>query len=132
MRPIIVQKFKRHKKSAGESNLEKRKVTVLVGGQFCSFYSDDSDEYISSLERRANEVISRTARLSGMSSHTSAILSVIYQADALMRTDQERTNHSDKRTETPKIRKNATQASAEDQGQVSVWDLLDNRKKTDE
>lgn len=112
--------------------MEKRKVTVLVGGQFCSFYSDDSDEYIFSLEKRANEVVSRTARLSGMSSHTSAVLSVIYLTDALMRADQQRTNNSDKRNETPKIRKNSSQASAEDQGQLSVWDLLDNRKKTDE
>ncbi len=112
--------------------MEKRKVTVLVGGQFCSFYSDDSDEYISSLEKRANEVISRTARLSGMSSHTSAVLSVIYLTDALMREDQKKTNNSDKRTEILKIRKNTAQVSAEDQGQVSVWDLLDTRKKTDE
>ena len=109
--------------------MEKRRVTVTIGGQRCSFYTDDSDAYISALEQRANEVMRQTAKFSGLSAQTNAILSVIFLTDTLMRAEKEKTEMTERQAEARRIRKNTAKASAEDQGQVSVWDLLDDEKE---
>ena len=111
--------------STEEKTVKKRKVTVTVDGQSCSFYSDDPDVYISALEQRANEVIRQTERFSGASSRTNAVLSVIYLTDALMRSEKENKTKSGNENRRPG--KNNPQPPAEDQGQVSVWELLDDR-----
>ena len=70
--------------------MEKRKVTVMIGGQSCSFYSDDPDEYITALARRANAVMRETSRFSKASAYTNAVLSVISLTDALLRAEREK------------------------------------------
>lgn len=102
--------------------MEKRKVTVRIGGQRCSFISDDPDEYISVLEQRADEVMRQTARFSGLSVQTNALLSVLFLTDRLLRTEQsksaekEHVSKAPARTQIPK---------AAGKAQISVWDLLD-------
>ena len=97
----------------------------MVDGQICSFYSDDSDAYIAALEKRANEVMKQTAKYSGASSHTNAVLSVIFLTDSLMREENEKTENAAGPAESRKNRKNTASSTAEDKGQVSVWELLD-------
>ena len=100
----------------------------MIGGQRCSFYSDDSDAYIAALEERANEVMRRTARFSGISARTNAILSVLYLTDALLRTEQDRTEtQAPRKASNPGKNKALDKASdsAFDKEQISVWDLLD-------
>ena len=87
--------------------MEKRKVTVSIGGQVCSFYSDDPDEYLAALEQRANAVMKQTSRFSGSSACTNAILAVLLLTDRILRAEQK--------------------AAEEDAGQVSIWDLIDDR-----
>jgi len=114
--------------------LEKRKVTVTVGGQKCSFYSDDPDGYIAALEQKANEVMQKTAAFSGQSVYTNAILSVVFLADELMRAEKGNTEKTDlpenpepakKQAEARRTGKNTGKAFREDRRQVSVWELLD-------
>lgn len=119
----------------GELRLEKRKVIVLIGGQPCSFYSDDPDEYISALAQRANAAMRQTAKFSGTSPYTNAVLSVLFLADQLLRREQAEAEGRDRpeqaekptRAEQKGGRKPHSKAAAEDAGQVSVWDLLDGR-----
>ena len=95
--------------------MEKRRVTISIGGQPCSFYSDDSDEYISALERKTNAVMRQAARYSGSSSCSNAVIAVLLLTDKLLRTE-------------PKApRKPVPKAAEEDKGQMSVWDLLEDR-----
>ena len=108
--------------------MEKRKVTLRIGGQPCSLYTDDSDEYISALEKRANDVLRRTAPFSGTSAYTNAILSVLSLADSLLRT--ERRGKADGKgqgqAQAPvQPRKNPVRPVPEEKGQISVWDLLE-------
>jgi len=108
--------------------LEKRKVTVSVGGQSCSFYSDDSDEYIAELEKRANEAMNQTATFSRFSAYTNAVLTVLSLTDQLLRaeqTDQQGQTNKPPRAEQKAARKNNPKTAAKDEAQVSVWDLLD-------
>ena len=106
--------------------MEKRKVTVTIGGQRCSFYSDDSDAYIAALERRANEVMKQTARYSGLSPYTNAILSVVFLTDELMRANEEKTETPKEPAEVKPSRKAPVKtSSAQDRRQVSVWELMD-------
>ena len=107
--------------------MEKRKVTVSIGGQSCSFYSDDSDEYISELEKRANEAMRQTAEFSRSSPYTNAVLSVLFLTDQLMRAEQPGKLEKTQRAEQKAGRKNNQKAVAKDDGQVSVWDLLEDR-----
>ena len=104
--------------------MEKRKVTISIGGRPCSFYSDDSDEYIVALEQRVNTVMQETAKFSGSSSYTNAMLTVLSLTDQLMRMEQaekpEKPAQKGKKKADPK-------AAGKDDGQVSVWDLLDDR-----
>lgn len=95
--------------------MEKRKVTVSIGGQVCSFYSDDPDEYLAALEQRANAVMKQTAGFSGSSACTNAILAVLLLTDRILRAEQK--GH----------RKSSPKAAEEDAGQVSIWDLIDDR-----
>lgn len=111
--------------------MEKRLVTVMIGGQRCSFYSDDSDEYISALEQRANEVMRQTARFS---LRANAVLSVISLTDALMR-EEKKTEETEEgmkantgtepKAENKRSRKGTANASAENKNQISVWELLE-------
>ena len=97
--------------------MEKRKVTVWLGGQPCRFYSDDSEEYLSTLAERAN-----------------AVLSVLALTDALLRMEQRMQEIAAEKKEVSirepaeakrQIpRKTSSKAVEEDPGQVSVWDLL--------
>lgn len=107
--------------------MEKRKVTISIGGRACSFYSDDSDEYISLLEERANAVMKQTARFSGSSSYANAVLSVLFLTDQLLRTEQTEKPQAEKppAVEHKGSKKNTGKAPGKDNGQVSVWDLLD-------
>ena len=122
--------------------MEKRLVTITIGGQRCSFYSDDSDEYISALEQRANEIMRQTARFS---LRANALLSVISLTDSLMREEKKTEEKKSEETEgavkaepkpepktEPKAgnkrnRKNAASTPEENQDQISVWDLLERK-----
>ena len=114
--------------------LEKRKVTIWVDGQPCSFYSDDSEEYLSALAEKANAVMRRTARDSGASGKTNALFSVLALTDTLLRMEQrikdltmekkEVTGQDPAEAKRPILRKTAAKAAEGDPGQVSVWDLL--------
>ena len=109
--------------------MEKRKVTISIDGQPCVLFSDDSEEYLSALERRANAVMKQTAAFSGSSSYTNAIRSVLILTDELLRTEQKYLKLSTERkaTENRSIhdRKNPSKDAAKDQGQISVWDILE-------
>ena len=104
--------------------MEKRKVTISVGRQTCSFYSDDSEEYISLLEQRGNEAMKQTAGFSG----ANAVLAVIYLADKLLRTEAA-VQEAEKPPKAEQGRKNAAKAAVKavknDAGQISVWELLE-------
>ena len=113
-------------------NVEKRKVTLSIGGQPCGFYSDDSEAYLTALEHRANAVMKRTARYAGPSAYTNAVLSVLTLTDEL----REMRELSDAREADPALagrnprkpaEKNPPKAPGKDPGQVSVWDILDGR-----
>ena len=67
--------------------MEKRRVTITVGGQPYSFVSDDSDEYIRTLEQRTNAALKQTAGFAP-SVYAGAILSVISQTDRLLREEK--------------------------------------------
>ena len=106
--------------------MEKRRVTISIGGQPCSFYSDDSDEYISELEQRVNAAIRLTAG--------NTVRSVILLTDQLMRmeqaaapeaVDRQKQTEKQEQTEAPVKREPVRKKAAKtDEGQVSVWDLL--------
>ena len=108
--------------------MEKRKITVLVGGRPCSIYSDDPEEYVSALEQRANAVMRETAKFSGASAYTNAVLSVLSLTDALMRTEQ----GEQKPGERTSLRKNAAKKTEEEKGQISVWELLGEKQEKNE
>ena len=108
--------------------MEKRRVTILVDGQPYSFYSDDSEEYLSELEQRANAVMNQTAAFSASSAYTNAVLSVLVLTDELLRMEQKNreTASEQKAAEARQMpgRKAPGKGAAEDRGQISVWDLL--------
>ncbi len=93
--------------------MEKRKVTITINGKECSFYSDDSEEYIAALAKKANAAMKRTAEFSGGSAYTNAVLAVLYLTDRLMRTEQKGS------------RKSVPKAAEKEDGHVSVWDLME-------
>ena len=102
--------------------MEKRKVIVTIGGQRCSIYSDDPDEYISALEEKANTVVER---FSGMNART-----ILFLTDALMRAEKAETpaeepeeRKAEADAEPKRARKNASKVSPEN-NQVSMWDLM--------
>ncbi len=113
--------------------MEKRKVTILIGGQPCSFYSDDSDGYLSALAQRANAAMRQTARFSGTSAYANAVLSVLSLTDTLLRTEQKmkeiisEKEGIEPKTHTP--RKAIVKGKEEENGQVSVWDLLNEEQR---
>ena len=121
--------------------MEKRRVTILIDGRPCSFYSDDSDEYIAALEQRTNAFMKQTAGFSGPSSYTNAVLTVLFLTDKLLRAEQETQKETEQKTEAkaePKTekkaepkegRKNLGKAAGRENGQVSVWDLMEDRGK---
>ena len=109
--------------------MEKRRVWISVGGQPFGLVSDDTEEYLSALEHRANEVMRETARFSG-SSYTNAVYSVLSLTDELMRAEQ-RAQQAASGPKTPKAgprkmaEKAAEKTAEKERGQISVWDLLD-------
>ena len=117
--------------------MEKRKVTVTIGGQRCSFFTDDSDAYISALEQKADEVMRQTAQFSGRSALNNAVLSVVFLTDELMRKNSEKTEKTEKTeiTEAGAVpgpaRKAAVKPARQEKGQVSVWDLLEDEKQAE-
>ena len=97
-------------------NLEKRRVTISILGQPFSFFSDDPDAYIAALEKKVNEAL-REAR-----GRNNAVLAVILLADRLLRMDQQ-----------PRERETRKPRPVEkDDGQVSIWDLLDEQRSRQE
>ena len=101
--------------------MEKRKVTVTIGGQRCSFYSDDPDEYIAALAEKANTVVEQ---FSGMNAKA-----ILFLADALMRAEkaekpaEEAGGLKAEAKAEPKRAGKGTKVPA-DKNQVSVWDLM--------
>ena len=102
--------------------MEKREVTVSVGGQRCSIYSDDPDEYIAALEEKANRVVER---FSGMNAKA-----ILFLTDALMRKEKTETpvegpaeQKHEAKAEPKRARKNVSKVSSEN-NQVSMWDLV--------
>ena len=108
------------------SDLEKRRVTLLIGGQRCSLYSDDSNEYLALLEQRANEALLRTARFSGPEAYTNAVYSLLSLTDELLRAEQRlQEGTEEQKAAESRSRKNAAKTAGVEKGQVSVWDLLE-------
>ncbi len=102
--------------------MEKREIIVSVGGQRCSIYSDDSDEYITALTEKANWVVKR---FSGMNAKA-----ILFLTDALMRAEKTETaveepaeRKPEVKAESKRVRKNAPKALPEN-NQVSMWDLV--------
>ena len=115
-------------------------MTVRIGGQYCSFYSDDPDAYIEELADRANAAL--------MQVNGSSAKAVLWLTDQLMRLEKEKAPRPEtaaaevraegkaeteappdgkaaaKAEEQPKRAKKNTPKSAAETGQVSVWDLL--------
>ena len=101
--------------------MDKRRVTISIGGQPCSFYSDDPDDYIAALEQRTNAVLKETAGFS-TSAYNNAVLSVISLTDQMLRTEQQGSRKS--------ASKSAPKSAEKDKiekGQLSVWDLLEDQ-----
>ena len=109
--------------------MEKRSVTMVIGGQPCRFVSDDSEEYLSALEQRANETLRRTEACSGASGWSHAMLSVLSLTDELLRAEERIQALSAPRKPEGSRELPARKAPGRDgdgeRGQISVWDLLD-------
>lgn len=103
--------------------MEKRRVTISIGGQPCSFYSDDPDAYISALEKRANAAMRQAAG--------NPVHAVVYLADRTLRTGQEekppKEEPAEKLPKAQRPEKPGKKDAAVEKGQVSVWDLIDGR-----
>lgn len=113
--PGAAEKFQAgggHRSPKRGINLEKRKVTITIAGKPFSLMSDDSDAYIAALEQRINAVMQETAGFSG-SSYNNALLAALSLTDQLLRMEQKGS------------RKTVPKPPAKENGQVSVWDLLD-------
>ena len=102
--------------------MEKRKVIISVGGQKCTIYSDDPDEYIAALAEKANRVVEQ---FSGMNAKA-----ILFLTDALMRAEKTETlteepaeQKPEAKDEAKRVRKNAPKALPES-NQVSMWDLV--------
>ena len=114
--------------------MEKRRVTITVGGQPYSFASDDPDEYIRTLEKRTNAARKETAEFAP-SAYAGAILAVISQTDRLLRAEEAGgTEKAEKQGKPQKAEPSEGQprketarkkASAQEKGQVSMWELLE-------
>lgn len=101
--------------------MERRKTAVLIGGKIYSFYTDDPEEYIETLEQRANEALREGERAAGGSSG-GAVLAIISLTDRLMRMEEKHPEKTDK-PKNAAPRKKDTQTEA--QGQMTVWDVLE-------
>ena len=97
-------------------------MTVRIGGQPCSFISDDPEEYISVLEQRANEVMRQTAAFSGWSVQTNALLSLLFQTDRLLRMEQ---SQNPEKKQNPRAAVKEQNPKSPDRDQISVWELLE-------
>ena len=102
--------------------MEKRKVIVSVGGQQCSIYSDDPDEYIAALAEEANKVVEQ---FSGINAKA-----ILFLTDALMRAEKTETpaeepaeRKAEAKAEPKRAKKSAPKVSPGN-NQVSMWDLV--------
>ncbi len=93
--------------------MERRRITIMLDGQPCSFYSDDPDAYLSDLEKRANAVLHQAA----VYGKNKEVLAVVLLTDQLMRMEGSPARPEQKEARKPK-------PDSADKGQVSVWDLL--------
>ena len=106
--------------------MEKRRVTIWIGGQPCSFLSDDPDAYISALEKRANAAMKQAA---GNLGHA-----VVSLADQQLRTEQAEKPPKAEKAEKPEKPKKAEKpdpgkkSAMVEKGQVSVWDLINEKQ----
>ena len=106
--------------------MEKRRVTIWIGGQPCSFWSDDPDEYISALEKRADAAMRQAAG--------NAVHAAVYLADRLLRAEkaeEPQTPGKPEKAEKPQKAERAGKSGKKDaveKGQVTVWDLIDGRQ----
>lgn len=111
--------------------LEKRKVTIRIDNRPYTFYSNDPDEYIADLERRANLIMKETGPYAGPSSYSNAMLSVISLTDELLRKEAEAPAGAAEGApprKTPGKKKKAAADRADD-GQISVWDVLQEQQE---
>ena len=106
--------------------LEKRRVTIWIGGQPCSFLSDDPAEYISALEKRADAAMRQAAG--------NAVHAAVYLADRLLRAEQAEEPQKPEKPEKAEKPQKAERAGkpgkkdAVEKGQVTVWDLIEGRQ----
>jgi len=118
--------------------MEKRKVTIFINGRPCTLYSDDSDEYIRALESRADEALMQTAG--------NAVHAVISLTDQLMRMEQAAPAEQAKQPQDGRLREQPQRAempdkpekppmaapkkkpAKTDEGQVSIWELIEHRE----
>ena len=106
--------------------MEKRRVTIWIGGQPCSFLSDDPDAYISALEKRANAAMKQAA---GNPLHA-----VVSLADQQLRTEQAEKAPKAEKAEKPEKPRKAEKpdpgkkSAMVEKGQVSVWDLINEKQ----
>ena len=118
--------------------MDKRKVTMMVGGHACTFVSDDPDAYLAALEARANAALRQTSSFSGASAYTTAILAVLSLTDQLMRMEQNAAAAapdggppaSKGKNPVPggkNLPKAERKAERKPIGQISVWDLLEGK-----
>ena len=133
--------------------MQKRRVTISIGGVPCAFYSDDSAEYLGTLAQRANAAMRETAEFSGQSAYRNAVLSVLSVTDELLRTEQrvrelqdaEYRNAGDggdsssvlaDRKNRPPVCRSAAgrrgsakeEPKERDRGQISIWDILEGKQ----
>ncbi len=103
--------------------MDKRRVTIWIGGQPCSFYSDDPDGHISALEKEVNAAMKQAAG--------NAVHAAVYLADRMLRTKQAEKPPKPEQPEKPQKAERAGKPGKKDaveNGQITVWDLIDGRR----
>lgn len=95
-------------------------MTARIGEQVCSFYTDDPDEYIEELVKRADE----TLRHAG----GSFAKAVLILTDAIMRAERAKVQDEGKAATQaePKAaaKRPGNNMERKDRNQVSMWDLM--------
>ena len=69
--------------------MEKRKVTIHVGGKAYTLMSTDSDEYMQRMENLADRTLRETSAATHQSIQASAVLAVISLADEVIKSQDE-------------------------------------------
>ena len=94
-----------------ECRMEKRRVTISIGGQPCTFYTDDSDDYIAALQVKVNEAIRQFAG--------NYVHAMIHLTDQLLRKAEIKPQKVEKTQKNPSKKEN----------QVSMWDMIEGTTK---